>query len=199
MSCIRIAIVGVGNCTSALVQGIAHYTKTAQAGQPLVGLAHERIGPYGIDDLQVVAAFDIDRRKVGQPLHQAIFASPNNTHVFHPDPPPSGVIVQPGPILDGIAPHLRNHPTDRRFDPTDATPVDVAQVLRDSGAEILVNYLPVGAQQATEYYAQACLETGVSLVNCIPVFIASDPQWAERFREAGIPIVGGRWWRRPGP
>ncbi len=190
MSRIRIAIVGVGNCASALVQGIAYYTKLAQVGEPLVGLAHPYIGPYGIDDLEIVAAFDIDRRKVGQPIHRAVFAPPNNTQVFHPDLPPSDVIVQPGPLLDGVPKHMAHYPADRRFDPTDAPPVDVARVLRDSGAEILINYLPVGAQQATEHYAAACLEAGVSLVNCIPVFIASDPQWADRFCDARIPIVG---------
>lgn len=190
MSRIRIAIVGVGNCACSLIQGIIHYARLRRDGQPPVGLANERIGPYAIEDIEVVAAFDIDRRKVGRPLHEAIFAAPNNTQVFCPDLPPSDVIVQAGPILDGIAPHMADYPPHQRFDPTDAPPAEVAGVLRDSGAEILVNYLPVGSQQATEHYAQACLDTGVSLVNCIPVFIASDPQWAKRFDSAGIPIVG---------
>jgi len=187
---IRIAIVGVGNCASSLVQGIAHYQRLEQAGQPLVGLAHPRIGPYGIGDIEVVAAFDIDRRKVGRRLDEAIFAPPNNTQIFCPDVPRSDVIVQPGPILDGVAPHMMQYPPEIRFDPTDRQPVDVAAVLRETGAQILVNYLPVGSQKATEHYAQACLETGVSLVNCIPVFIVSDAVWADRFTQAGIPCVG---------
>jgi myo-inositol-1-phosphate synthase len=185
MPAIRIAIAGVGNCASSLVQGIWHY-----AGGETVGLAHPQIGPYRASDIEVVAAFDIDARKVGRPLEEAIFAPPNNTKVFCASIPSSGVIVQMGEVLDGIAPHMADYPPEQRFEPSDAASVDVAHVLRETGAQILVNYLPVGSQRATEFYANACLDARVSLVNCIPVFIASDPAWAKKFTEANIPIVG---------
>jgi myo-inositol-1-phosphate synthase len=173
---IRIAIAGVGNCASSLIQGIAYYAaRRGKTDDDTVGLLHPEIGGYRIEHLQVVAAFDIDARKVGRPVEEAIFALPNNTKVFHRDIPQTGVTVQMAPILDGVS---------------DAPPVDVARVLRESGADILINYLPVGSQRATEHFALACLDTGVSLVNCIPVFIASDPMWARRFKERGIPIVG---------
>jgi len=138
----------------------------------------------------VVAGFDIDARKVARPIEEAIFAPPNNTKVFCASIPSSGVIVQMGEILDGVAPHMANFPVEQRFEPCDAKAVDVAHVLRETGAQILVNYLPVGSRRATEYCAEACLAAGVSLVNCIPVFIASDAVWAGRFGDAGIPIVG---------
>jgi myo-inositol-1-phosphate synthase len=189
MSAIRIAIAGVGNCASSLVQGIWHYA-AATGDEAEVGLAYPQIGPYRVADIEVVAAFDIDRRKVCRPIEDAIFAPPNNTKVFCREIPQSGVTVQMGPILDGVAPHMADYPPAQRFDPADAKPVDVAEALRVSGAEILINYLPVGSQKATEFYAQACLDAGVSLVNCIPVFIASNPAWARKFIDAGIPIVG---------
>jgi myo-inositol-1-phosphate synthase len=187
MSRIRIAIAGVGNCASSLVQGISHY---AAADHEDVGLLHPQLGGFAISDIEVVAAFDIDRRKVGVALNDAIFALPNNTKVFCRPPAGAGPIVRMGPVLDGVSEHLRDYPPEQRFEPADAKPVDVARTLRESGAEILVNYLPVGSQRATEHYAQACLDAGVSLVNCIPVFIASDATWANRFKHAGIPIVG---------
>jgi myo-inositol-1-phosphate synthase len=183
---IRIAIAGVGNCASSLVQGIAYYASRSDT----VGLSHPELGGYRVGDIGVVAAFDIDQRKVGRPLEEAIFALPNNTKVFHRDIGPSGVVVQMGPILDGVAAHMRDYPPGQRFEPADAMPADVAGVLRDTKADILVNYMPVGAQQATEFYAEACLLSGVSLVNCVPVFIASDARWAQRFADAGIPCVG---------
>lgn len=187
MSSIRIAIAGVGNCASSLVQGIANYS---QAGHDDVGLVHPRLGGYSVADIEVVAAFDIDRRKVGVPLNDAILAPPNNTKVFCRPPAGGGPVVRMGPILDGVSEHFRDYPAEQRFEPSSAAPVDVARALRESGADMLVNYLPVGSQQAAEHYAQACVETGVSLVNCIPVFIASDPTWAERFKDRGIPIIG---------
>ena len=145
MSKIRIAIAGVGNCASSLVQGIYYYAQQPNA----VGLMHEQIGGWRVDDMEVVAAFDVDARKVGRPLEEALFALPNNTKQFFPNIPPTGVTVQMGPILDGIAPHMADYPVHLRFEPSKATPVDVAQVLAESGAEILINYLPVGSEQAT--------------------------------------------------
>jgi myo-inositol-1-phosphate synthase len=186
MKRIRIAIAGVGNCASSLVQGIGHYRDAPDAA----GLLHPQLGGYRVSDIEVVAAFDVDRRKVGRPLHDALLAPPNNTKRFHPLPPGAGVVVQMGPVLDGVPPHMADYPVHQRFDPADAEPVNVATVLRESGAEMLLNYLPVGSQQATEHYAAACLEAGVSLVNCIPVFIVSDGGWAERFRARGIACVG---------
>lgn len=187
MAKIRIAIAGVGNCASSLVQGIAFY---ARDDHDEIGLLHPRLGGYSVTDIEVVSAFDIDRRKVGRPLSDAIFAPPNNTKVFCRPPAGQGPIVRMGPILDGVSEHFRDYPPEQRFEPADEPPVEVAAVLRESNAEILVNYLPVGSQRATEHYAQACLDAGVSLVNCIPVFIASEPSWARRFQERGIPIVG---------
>ena len=184
---IRIAIAGVGNCASSLVQGIAYYSP---AQGSTAGLMREMIGPYRVGDLRVVAAFDIDVRKVGKPLEEAIFAAPNNTTIFCRDIPPTGVTVQQGPILDGVAEHLMNFPEHLRFVPSDRPAVDVAKALRESGAEILVSYMPVGSQKATEYYAQACLDAGVSFINCVPAFVVSDPVWAKKFTDAGIPCVG---------
>ena len=183
---IRIAIAGVGNCASSLVQGIHYYTEQPDA----LGLMHEKIGPWRLGDVEVVAAFDIDARKVGRPLEEAVFAPPNNTKQFCRDIPPSGVTVQMGQILDGIAPHMASYPAHLRFEPAKLQPVDVAAVLAQCGAEMLVNYLPVGSERATEFYADACLRAGVSLINCIPVFIVSDSKWAERFTAAGIPCIG---------
>ncbi len=191
MPTIKIAIAGIGNCASSLVQGIAYYAHQHQTGsEETVGLMHPQIGPYRTEDIQVVAAFDIDMRKVGRPLEQALFALPNNTKTLCPNLRPTGVTVQMGPILDGVSPHMMDYPLHQRFAPADADPVDVARALRESGAEILLNYLPVGSQKATEFYAQACLDAGVSLINCIPVFIVSDPAWAGKFAAKGIPCIG---------
>ncbi len=194
MARVRVALAGVGNCASSLVQGIAYYS--AHDPEKTPGLMHGRIGPYGVGDVEFVAAFDIDSRKVGLPLEEAIFAQPNRTPVFEPDLSAgglrgiSGVEVAMGPVLDGVAEHMANHPAEESFRIASAAPVDVARALRESGAEVLINYLPVGSERATRHYAEACLEAGVALVNCIPVFLASDPGWAGRFRGAGLPIVG---------
>ena len=188
MDNVRIAIAGVGNCASSLIQGIEYY-RTRNVSQSR-GLMHESIGGWGASDVQVVAAFDVDRRKVGQPLERAVFAPPNCTRVFQSALPPSGVTVQMGPVLDGVAGHMENYGDDEAFRPADETPVDVVAALREAQADVLVCYLPVGSEQAVRHYARACLDAGVAMVNCVPVFLASDPEWAERFRSAGLPIVG---------
>ena len=188
MAKIRVAIAGVGNCASSLIQGITFYADGENAAS--AGLMHPEIGGWRPCDIDVVAAFDIDRRKVGRPVEEAIFAKPNCTMVFQSELPPSGVIVQMAPVLDGIAPHMSDYDDDEAFRAADAEPVDIAQSLRDSGAEVLICYLPVGSEQAVRHYARACLEAGVAMVNCVPVFIASDPEWAEKFTQAGIPIIG---------
>ncbi len=185
---IKLAIAGIGNCASSLVQGITYYKQRGVEALP--GLMHPDIGGWGPGDLEVVAAFDIDRRKVGRPLEKAIFAKPNCAMVFEGELPSSGVIVQMGPVLDGVAPHMADYPDDEAFLPADAKPVDVAGVLSRTGAEVLVCYLPVGSERAALHYAQACLDAKVAMVNCIPVFIASDPAWAEKFKMAGVTVVG---------
>jgi myo-inositol-1-phosphate synthase len=191
MAKIRIAIVGVGNCASSLIQGIQYYA--GRNPDSAVGLMHGSIGGHGPSDVEVVAAFDIDRRKVGHDVSEAIFAEPNCTTVFCPEVPKSGVPVRMGRILDGVSEHMRGYPDRHTFVPADALEADgaeVVRVLRESGAEILVNYLPVGSEQAARFYAECALEAGCALVNCIPVFIASDPVWAQRFEAKGLPIIG---------
>ncbi|HUU92619.1 MAG TPA: inositol-3-phosphate synthase [Phycisphaerae bacterium] len=189
---IRVAVAGVGNCASSLAQGVAYYRHRLDADgvRETLGLMHYDIGGYLPGDIDFVAAFDIDERKVGRPFEEAIFAHPNCTKVFFDDLPASGTTVQMGPVLDGCADHMPEFPDDQRFIPSDAKPVDVAAALKESRAQILLNYLPVGSQQASEYYAQACLDARVSFVNCIPVFIVSDAAWAARFTEAGVPAIG---------
>jgi myo-inositol-1-phosphate synthase len=200
---IKVAIAGVGNCASALVQGVEYYRNRRNAGNE--GVMRQTIGGYRCSDVEFVAAFDIDRRKVGRPLEEAIFAKPNCTRVFQSSLPVSNVVVQAGPVLDGVAPHMADYPDDAAFRSADLEPTDIAAALSASGAEILVCYLPVGSEQAAKRYAQACLDSGVAMINCIPVFLASDPHWAQKFRDAGIPIVGddrpsgaGPAVRRPG-
>ncbi len=188
MRSIKVAIAGVGNCASALVQGVEYYRCRRNATP--YGVMRRSIGGYGCGDLQFVAAFDIDRRKVGRPLEEAIFAKPNCTRVFQSSFPASNVVVQAGPALDGVAPHMADYPEDVAFRSADLEPTDIAAALRASGAEILVSYLPVGSEQAVRHYARACLEAGVGMVNCVPVFLASDPEWAQSFRDAGLPIIG---------
>ena len=186
---IKIAIAGIGNCASSLIQGLSYYAKR-RGESDTVGLLHPDLGGWRAEDIEVVAAFDIDSRKVGKPLEEAIFALPNNTKEIDRDIPATGVTVRMGPILDGSPAHMMNFPLHQRFDPAAHAPVDVAQILRSSGAEILVNYMPVGSQLATEHYAQSCLDTGVSFVNCVPCFVVSEPKWAQKFTDAGIPCVG---------
>jgi myo-inositol-1-phosphate synthase len=191
MTKIRVAIVGVGNCASSLVQGIHYYQGRLE--EDAVGLMHWKLGGYLPSDLEVVAAFDVDQRKVGCDLSEAIFAAPNCTAVFCENVPKSGVPVRMGRILDGFSEHMRGYDDRRTFVLSDALEADhheVVRVLRESGAEILVNYLPVGSERAVRFYAECALEAGAALVNCMPVFIASDPQWAKRFADRGLPVVG---------
>jgi myo-inositol-1-phosphate synthase len=188
MDPIKIAIAGVGNCASSLLQGIEYYRQMPE--EMAVGLMHYHLAGCRPYDIQVVAAFDVDVRKVGRPLHEAVFAPPNCTVCFVDELPDYGVTVSIAPVLDGVSPHMKDYPPERTYWVSEKEPVEVAAVLRESGAEILLNYLPVGSEVAARYYAEACLKTGVSLINCMPVFIASDPAWEARFRERGIPIVG---------
>jgi myo-inositol-1-phosphate synthase len=191
MSKIRVGIVGVGNCASSLVQGIEYYRRlNGDRERNATGLMHYDLGGYRPEDIEVACAFDIDERKVGEPLHKAIFAKPNKAIEIERELPDFGVTVQMGPVLDGVSEHMADYPDDETFVTADLPPVDVAATLRATGAEVLISYLPVGSQMAGEHYAKACLETGTSLVNCMPVFIVSDPTWAERFTSRGIPAVG---------
>ncbi|MCY4622305.1 MAG: inositol-3-phosphate synthase [bacterium] len=183
MGRIRVAIVGVGNCASSLVQGVEFY-RDAAADETIPGLMHPVLGDYGIDDIQFVAAFDVDATKVGQDLSKAILAGENNTTAFA-EVPQLDVTVQRGPTLDGIGAYLTGV-----VEESAAPEVDVAEELRKVRADVVVSYLPVGSQQATEFYAGQALEAGCAFVNCIPVFIARTGEWAERFRRAGLPIVG---------
>ena len=188
---INVAIVGVGNCASSLVQGIAMYRDNDRNEH--TGLMHWDLGGYRPGDIRVVAAWDIDRRKVGQDVATAIFERPNCTLTFCADVPQTGTTVRMGQILDGFAPHMVDQPEHRTFlraDLPEPSKEEVVQTLRETGTHVLMNYLPVGSQKATEFYAECALEAGVAFVNNIPVFIASDPAWAKRFADAGVPIIG---------
>jgi len=180
---LRLAIAGIGNCASSLVQGLEFY-KDADPDLEVPGLMHVEAGGYHVRDIEVVAAFDVDATKVGLDVGKAIHAEPNNTIRFA-EVPELGVTVQRGPTFDGFGEFYREVSEE-----SPAAPVDVAQALRDSRADVLVSYLPVGSELAQKHYAQACLDAGVAFVNAIPVFIASDPDWAQKFTDAGIPIVG---------
>jgi len=191
MGKIRIAIVGVGNCASSLVQGIHYYAGRDE--NDAVGLMHWDLGGYNPSDIEVAAAFDIDKRKVGRDVAEAIFAEPNNTTVFQKDIPPTGVKVAMGRILDGFSEHLKGYEERYTFVASDAEELgenEVASMLEDSGADVVLNYLPVGSEDATRFYAKCALKAKVALINCMPVFIASDPVWAKRFADANIPIIG---------
>ncbi|MDX8411002.1 MAG: inositol-3-phosphate synthase [Mariprofundaceae bacterium] len=188
---IKIAIIGVGNCANSLIPGIHYYRDRNSADA--IGLMHWELGGFRPGDIEVAAAFDIDQRKVGQDVHRAIFSAPNCTTVFCPDIPDSGVTVRMGRILDGYAEHMQNYPDNATFLPADApeaTARSVVDALIESGAEVLLNYLPVGSETATRFYAECALEAGVAFINNVPVFIASDPVWARRFEEKNIPIIG---------
>ncbi len=188
---VKVAIVGVGNCCSSLIQGIQYYRKTE--GDDVVGLLHWDIGGYKPHDIEVVAAFDIDKRKVGKDVAEAIFEKPNCTKVFCDDVPRTGTRVEMGRILDGYSEHMRSYNSQSTFVLANQPEPDqegVVRILKGSEAEILVNYLPVGSEKATRFYAECALEAGVGFVNNMPVFIASDPDWARRFKERGLPVIG---------
>lgn len=180
---LRLGVVGVGNCASSLVQGLAYY-RGSRGNEPVPGLMHVELGGYRIGDIELACAFDVNRAKVGLDLADAIFAEPNNTLAFA-RPEPTGVTVNRGPTLDGIGKYLAQEVQE-----SDAPVVDVPQALADSGTEVLVSYLPVGSQRAAEFYAEAALEAGCAFVNCMPVFIASRPEWRARFEARGLPLVG---------
>ena len=191
MSKIKVAIVGVGNCASSLVQGIHFYEGERLADA--IGLMHREVGGYLPGDIEVVAAFDIDRRKVGRDVAEAIFAPPNCTAVFCPQIPATGVEVRMGRILDGCSEHMAGYADARTFlvgSSPEPDAADVVRELRRSGAEIVLNYLPVGSEEATRFYAGCALEAGCAFINNIPVFIASDPEWAAKFEAAGLPLIG---------
>src|SRR5690242_8753933 len=183
MGSVRVAIVGVGNCAASLVQGVEFY-KDADPETRVPGLMHVQFGDYHVGDVEFVAAFDVDAKKVGRDLSEAIGASENNTIKFA-DVPPTGVIVQRGHTFDGLGEYYREI-----IQESDEKPVDVVQVLKDTRADVLVSYLPVGSEAADRFYAQCAIDAKVAFVNALPVFIASDPEWAEKFTEAGVPIVG---------
>jgi len=188
---IKIAIVGIGNCASSLLQGIHYYRD--KVPEEAIGLMHWDIGGYKPFDIEVVAAFDVDKRKIGQDVNEAIFSKPNCTTVFCADMPQSGVKVQMGKILDGFSEHMKDYADQYTFviaDEPEPTEEEIVKVLKNSGTEVLMNYLPVGSEQATQFYADCALEAGVAFVNNIPVFIASDPVWAKRFEDKNLPIIG---------
>ena len=180
---VRVGIVGVGNCASSLVQGLSYYAE-ATANEPPPGLMHVELGGYHVSDIEIASAFDVHAGKVGRDVSEAVLSEPNNTFVFA-KPGRTGVQVQRGPTLDGVGKYLKD-----RISESEAPTVDVAEILRQTKTDVLVSYLPVGSQQATEYYAAQALEAGCAFVNCIPVFIASDKDWARRFSDRGVPIVG---------
>lgn len=184
---IRTAVVGVGNCFAALYQGIEYYRRT---GRTTIGLMHEKIGPYSWEDIEFVAAFDVSKHKVGKPLHKAVYSKPNYVHIVD-DMPKSDVIVHESPVLDGVGKWVKE-----MFDPIENTvPIEtlkqtIIDEIKENRVDVIINYLPVGSQKATEFWADVALQTGTGFVNCIPVFIASNPEWEKKFREKKIPIIG---------
>lgn len=191
MEKIKIAIAGLGNCASSLIQGIEYYR--TQTTETAIGLMHWDIGGYQPSDIEVVAAFDIDSRKVGKDISEAIFAPPNCTTIFCDSISPTGVKVQMGQVLDGFSEHMSNYEENYTFlvsNIPEPSKADVVKILRDSQAEILINYLPVGSEQATYFYAECALDAGIGFINCIPVFIASNPLWADKFKHRNITIIG---------
>ncbi|MDT5031988.1 MAG: myo-inositol-phosphate synthase [Actinoplanes sp.] len=183
MGSVRVAIVGVGNCASSLIQGVEYY-RNADPSDRVPGLMHVTFGDYHVSDVTFVAAFDVDAKKVGMDLAEAIVASENNTITLC-DVPPTGITVQRGPTFDSLGQYYRE-----MIDESAAEPVDVVQALRDAQVDVVVSYLPVGSEQADKFYAQAAIDAGCAFVNALPVFIASDPVWAKKFADAGLPIVG---------
>lgn len=191
MDKIRIAIAGIGNCASSLIQGIEYYKN--QNAEDAIGLMHWDIGGYKPYDIEVVAAFDIDKRKVGRDVSEAVFALPNCTAVFCKDLPETGVKVKMGRILDGFSMHMNDYDPRRTFilsSEDEATREDIVRTLKETGAEMLLNYLPVGSEEGVKFYAECALESGIGFINNMPVFIASNAEWARRFRDKGLPIIG---------
>jgi myo-inositol-1-phosphate synthase len=183
MGSVRVAIVGVGNCAASLVQGVEYY-KDADPSARVPGLMHVQLGDYHVSDIEFVAAFDVDGKKVGRDISEAILASENNT-IKITDVPPTGVVVQRGHTLDGLGKYYL-----QTIEESDEEPVDVVQALKDSKADVVVCYLPVGSEDAAKFYAQCAIDAGVAFVNALPVFIAGTKEWADKFTAAGIPIVG---------
>ncbi len=191
MQKIKIAIAGIGNCASSLIQGIEYYK--GKNSEQAIGLMHWDIGGYKPYDMEVVAAFDVDYRKVGKEVNEAIFAEPNCTKVFCENLPKTGVKVSMGKVLDGFSEHMENYEEKYTFvlsEEPEPSKADIVKILQESGAEILLNYLPVGSEEATSFYAECALDAGVGLINCIPVFIASNPLWAEKFQQNNLPLIG---------
>lgn len=191
MEKIRIAIVGIGNCASSLLQGIEYYKD--KDSKDAIGLMHWEIGGYRPYDIEIVGAFDTDKRKVGKDVSEAIFELPNCTTVFCKDIPKKGVKVEMGAILDGFSEHMRDYQDKYTFllsDEKEPSKEDCINILKESGAEILLNYVPVGSENAARFYAECALEAGVAFINNIPVFIASNQEWSARFEREGIPIIG---------
>ncbi len=180
---VRVGIVGVGNCASSFVQGLTHY-RNVQGNEPVPGLMHQDLGGYCVGDIEVSAAFDVNAAKVGRDVGEAIFLTPNNTHKFA-NVPHTGVKVRRGRTLDGLGRYLRE-----QIEESEEAEADVTDVLRSGRTDVVVSYLPVGSQRATEWYAERSLEAGCAFVNCIPVFIASEPRWRRRFEEHRLPIIG---------
>ncbi|BDZ69594.1 inositol-3-phosphate synthase [Methanobacterium petrolearium] len=188
---IRIAIIGIGNCASSLIQGIYYYEN--KKPDDAIGLMHWEIGGYEPSDIDIVAAFDIDARKVGMDVNEAIYAQPNCTTIFCPDIKPKGVKVEMGSLLDGVAPHMADYPENHTFvisKEPEKNKEEIVKILQETGTEILLNYLPVGSEKAVRFYAECALEAGCAFINCMPVFIVSDEKWAAKFEEKGIPMVG---------
>jgi myo-inositol-1-phosphate synthase len=180
---IRVGVIGVGNCASSLIQGLSYYAD-ANSNEPVPGLMNVNLGGYRVGDVEISAAFDVNAHKVGRDVAEAIYVSPNNTFRFA-DVPPTGVTVRRGRTLDGVGQYLREDVRE-----SDEPEADVTEVLAESQTEVVVSYLPVGSQRATEFYAERSLEAGCAFVNCIPVFIASNPKWRARFKDAGLPLIG---------
>ena len=191
MDKVRIAIAGIGNCASSLIQGIEYYRHGDE--KEAIGSLHWDIGGYRPGDIEVVAAFDIDKRKVGKDVSEAIFQLPNCTKTIYRDIPEKGVVVKMGRVLDGFADHMKNYDEKYTFllsEEEEASKEEIVKTLRESGADMLLNYLPVGSEKAVKFYAECALEAGVGFLNNMPVFIASDPEWGRRFEEKNIPIIG---------
>jgi myo-inositol-1-phosphate synthase len=192
MNKIRIAIIGIGNCSSSLIQGLFFYDNNTSAD--CIGVMHQVIGNYKVSDIEVVAAFDVDKRKVGLDVSEAIFVKPNNTTVFYPNVPRMGVKIRMGKILDGVSEQMKAYPDkDKTFvlaDNQEPSEDEIVEILKNTQTDVLVNYLPVGSEAATQFYAECALKAEVAFVNNIPVFIASNPEWEKRFRDKNIPIIG---------